>query len=70
MLEELRNRIKAMPFVPFIIYVADGRAFPVPHPGHILVTSRGLMVIENDQGLLDILPPLLVSGIQTQSPIG
>ena len=67
MLEELRNRIKAIPFMPFIVHVADGRFFPVPHPDHILVTSKGLVVIENDEGLLDILPILLVSGIHTQS---
>jgi hypothetical protein len=67
MLEELRNRIKAVPFVPFSVFVADGREFRVPHPDHILVTSRGLVVIENDQGLLDILPSLFLSGIRAQS---
>ena len=67
MLEELRERIKAIPFLPFTVHVADGRSFPVPHPDHILVTSKGLVVIEGDDGLLDILPILLVSGIRTQS---
>ena len=67
MLEELRNRIKAVPFVPFSIFVTDGREFPVPHPGHILVTSKGLVVIENDAGLLDILPSLFLSGIRSQT---
>jgi hypothetical protein len=66
-LEELRNRIRAMPFIPFTVFVADGRSFAVPHPDHILVTSRGLVAIENDQGLLDILPILLISGLLTQS---
>ncbi|MBA2242625.1 MAG: hypothetical protein H0W04_07010 [Chthoniobacterales bacterium] len=51
MLEELRNRIKAIPFVPFSIFVADGQEFRVPHPDHILVTSKGLVLIENDEGL-------------------
>ena len=67
MLEVLRERIKAIPFLPFTVHVADGRSFPVPHPDHILVTSKGLVVIEGDDGLLDILPILLVSGIRTQS---
>lgn len=67
MLEELRNRIKAIPFIPFSLFVADGREFPVPHPDHILVTSGGLVAIENDQGLLDILPIFHISGIRTKS---
>src|SRR5205085_11593410 len=66
-LEELRNRIKAIPFIPFSLFVADGRQFPVPHPDHILVTSAGLVAIENDQGLLDILPILHIPGIQAKS---
>jgi hypothetical protein len=70
MLEELRNRIRATPFLPFTVCVADGRSFPVPHPDHILVTSRGLVAIENDQGLLDILPVLLISGLRTQATAG
>ncbi|MBA3832743.1 MAG: hypothetical protein H0X34_12790 [Chthoniobacterales bacterium] len=67
MLEEIRNRIKAVLFVPFILHVADGRFFSVPHPDHILVTSKGLVVVENDEGLLDILPILLISGIRAKS---
>jgi hypothetical protein len=39
----------------------------VPHPHHILVTSKGLVVIENDEGLLDILPSLFLSGIRARS---
>lgn len=67
MLEEIRNRIKAVPFLPFIVRVADGRSFSVPHSDHILVTSKGLVAIENDEGLLDILPSLMISGIGTQA---
>ncbi len=48
--------------------MADGRAFPVPHPDHILVTSKGLIVVEDDEGLVDILPALLLAGIESQSP--
>ena len=70
MLDELRNRIRAMPFIPFTVYVADGRSFSVPHPDHILVTARGLVAIENDEGLLDILPVLLISGLRTQATAG
>ena len=67
MLDEIRNRIRAVPFLPFIVRVADGRSFRVPHSDHILVTSKGLVVIENDEGLLDILPSLMISGISTQA---
>ena len=67
MLDELRKWIKAMPFLPFTVHVDDGRSFPVPHPDHILVTTKGVVVIEDDAGLVDILPILLVSGISAQS---
>lgn len=67
MLEELKKWTKAIPFLPFTVHVADGRSFPVPHPDHILVTAKGLVVIEDDVGLVDVLPILLVSGISAQS---
>ncbi len=67
MLEEIRNRMKAVPFLPFVVRIADGRSFSVPHSDHIFVSPKGLVVIENDEGLLDILPSLMISGISTQA---
>ena len=29
---ELKELLNAAPFVPFVIYLSDGRAFTVPHP--------------------------------------
>src|SRR5260370_36973931 len=42
--EELRQHIKARPFRPFTIHVADGRTIPVAHHDFILVSSSGRMV--------------------------
>jgi hypothetical protein len=41
-LQELRN---ARPFVPFRLYMADGRTFDVRHPEFVLVGRRGNAVI-------------------------
>ncbi len=32
-----------------------------------MVTTKGVIVVEDDQGLVEILPPLLSAGIETQS---
>ena len=41
---------------------------PLPHGrGANVELTLGVVVIENDEGLLDILPILLISGIRTQS---
>jgi hypothetical protein len=33
--ETLQEAIHARPFVPFVLYLADGRLFSVPHPDFI-----------------------------------
>ena len=62
--EELREHIKARPFRPFSIHVADGRAIPVAHHDFILVSPRGRIVDvyqpDDSHNLLDI---MLITGI-------
>lgn len=55
-IEELRQRHKAMPFIPFDIHLADGRSFRVKSPEFLaqspggrtlyLATSAGLEIID------------------------
>ena len=47
---------------PLIIRTSDGKQFPVPHPEFVLV-GRHNIVIENAQGLLDIIDPLQIVSI-------
>jgi hypothetical protein len=51
MLEELRKWIRAVPFQPFQIELSSGRVLKVPDPDHILVTSGGMVGVEDDAGV-------------------
>jgi hypothetical protein len=42
--EELRNLIRARPFVPFRLHVTDGRTFEVRHPDSLLTMARVAVV--------------------------
>ena len=39
--EDIRKLHDAVPFRPFEIVLADGRAFPVPHPDFLSVSPKG-----------------------------
>jgi hypothetical protein len=66
MLEELRKWVRSVPFQPFAIELSSGRQLPVPHPDHILV-GRGMVAIEDDQGLIDVVSALHITGIHSQT---
>ena len=66
MLEELRKWIRAVPFQPFQIELSSGRTLKVPHPDHILVTSGGIVGVEADAGLLDVVAALHITSIRSQ----
>jgi hypothetical protein len=68
MLEELRKWIRAVPFQPFQIELSSGCVLKVPHPDHILVTSGGIVGVEDDAGLLDVVAVLHVTSIQSLGP--
>ena len=48
---------------PLIIRTSDGKEFRAPHPEFVLV-GRHNLVIEDEQGLLDIIDPLHVVSIR------
>ena len=49
-IQQLRAAHKAMPFRPFIVHMADGRQFPVPHPDFLFMSPSGRTVIICDEG--------------------
>ena len=64
MTTDIRERLKAQPFVPFTIYVADGRALRVPTPDHAHVDpTRPRVAVFSEEAGLNILPALLISGV-------
>ncbi|MDW8343007.1 MAG: hypothetical protein RMM51_00775 [Verrucomicrobiae bacterium] len=70
MTNDIRQRLEAQPFVPFVVYTADGREYKVPTPDHAHVSPGGSRVsIWTDDETEYILPALLISGLKIQ-PIG
>ena len=68
MLEELRKWSWAVPFQPFQIELGSGRTLKVPHADHILVTSGGIIGVEDDAGLLDVMAALHITSIRSLRP--
>lgn len=67
--EELRAQIRATPFRPFLLNVADGRRIPVGARDYILVspTGRTAHVYQRDESY-DIVDMLLVTGLSFDVP--
>ena len=69
MIGDIRKHLAIMPFAPFSVRLADGREYPVPTIDHIyLPPTGGRVVISDDQGIVVVLPALLISGLVHQSP--
>jgi hypothetical protein len=61
---DIRNRLTAAPFLPFVVHTTDGRQYPVPTPDHAHVyPSGGRVSIYTDDDNEFILPALHISGI-------
>jgi hypothetical protein len=61
---DIRKHLEIAPFVPFSIRTADGREYPVPTIDHIyLPPAGGRVVISDDEGIVVVLPGLMISGL-------
>jgi hypothetical protein len=66
-IEQLRATVKAQPFVPFTLRLADGRSYEIRHSDFISSHPQGRAIIVYKPGLngdLEILDLLLVVGIE------
>ena len=64
MIGDIRKHLEITPFVPFSVRLADGREDPVPTIDHIYQPpTGGRVVISDDQGIVVVLPGLLISGL-------
>ena len=67
MLDELRKLVSRVPFVPFKITMGSGLQIAVQSREHIIVGSKGnLVVVEDDEGLFEILPLLHITSLQAR----
>jgi hypothetical protein len=65
MTNDIREYLTAKPFVPFVVYTADGREYKIPTAEHASVSPRGTRVtVWNDDDTSHLLPGLLISGVK------
>jgi hypothetical protein len=64
--EEIRQLVRAAPFRPFKIFMTDGRSFGIPTSDHLFILPSGLIVVEDDRQVVNLLPPEQVSGVERQ----
>ena len=61
---DIRKHLEITPFVPFAVRTADGREYTVPTIDHVyLPPTGGRVVISDDEGVVVVLPGLLISGL-------
>jgi hypothetical protein len=64
MIADIRKHLALSPFIPFSLRTADGRKYPVPTSDHIYLPPAGQrVVVSDDQGLVVVLPALMISGL-------
>jgi hypothetical protein len=67
MIADLRERLLAAPFVPFLIRTSDGREYSVPTADHAFITPRrNRVVVVADNGATNVLGPLHINSIVDQ----
>lgn len=61
---DIRKHLQITPFVPFAVRTADGREYTIPTIDHIyLPPTGGRVVISDDEGVVVVLPGLMISGL-------
>jgi hypothetical protein len=71
MIADVRERLLAVPFVPFVICTSEGREYSVPAADHTFVTPRGnRVVVIADDGATKVLGPLDINAIVDQQSDG
>ena len=68
MTNDIRQRLLAQPFLPFVVYAADGREYNVPTRDHAHVYPSGSRVsIYTADDHECILPGLVISGLKVHT---
>ena len=68
MIADVRDRLVAVPFIPFVIRTSDGREYSVPTADHAFVTPRGNRVVAvDDEGTTAVLGPLHINSVVEQA---
>jgi hypothetical protein len=66
--QQLHAMLRAAPFQPFDVYLANGKAIPVRHPELVLVTPGGrTIVIASEDDAVEIVDLLLVTSLKART---
>jgi len=67
MIADVRERLLAAPFVPFLIRTSDDREYLVPTADHAFITPRGnRVIVVTDNGATGVLGPLHINSVIDQ----
>jgi len=66
MLEQLKAMLAGVSFIPFVVKVNDGSAYPVPSREHAWLGSgrSGLLFVEDDRGSVQIVALRNISSLE------
>ncbi len=69
-LEEVTNAVHASPFVPFVMFLADGSSVRVPHPDFISIPPAGrtVAIYQENERAHAIVDLLLVTKLEVSEP--
>ena len=68
MIGDIRKHLEITPFISFSVRTAEGHEYRVPTIDHIYLPPTGArVVISDDQGVVVVLPGLLISGLVHES---
>lgn len=71
MIADVRERLLAAPFLPFLIRTSDGREYSVPTADHAFITPRGnRVIVVADDGATAVLGPLHINIVIDSQPNG
>jgi hypothetical protein len=71
MIPDVRERLLAAPFVPFVIRTSDGREYSVHTADHAFITPRGnRVIVVADNGATTVLGPIHINSIVDQQTSG
>jgi hypothetical protein len=67
MIVDVRKRLLAAFFVPFVIRTSDGREYSVPTADQVFITPRGnRVIVVDDYGATAVLGPLHINSVIDQ----
>ena len=67
MIDEIREQLHRVPFLPFVVRTSDGHKYSVPTVDHVYITPRGnRLIVIDDEGTVNILGPLHINAVVDQ----